>query len=161
MGRSDNETWADAFFADAAAAGMRQPVIPASGLDARGYRLPWPSGMRVLEIDQPQVRGFKTATLAALGAAPTSELRTVPIDPRRDWPGALRDRGFDHGRLTAWTAAGLLGFLPPQAQDRLLDNITALSADGSRLVAEVFLNISAHQHGLNGATHVARKRTRH
>ena len=33
----------------------------ASGLDARGYRLSWPSGMTVFEIDQPKVLEFKTA----------------------------------------------------------------------------------------------------
>ena len=130
----------DQFVADAAAAGIRQAVILASGLDARGYRLSWPSDMTVFEIDQPQVIEFKTATLAALGAKPTVDLRAVPIDLRDDWPAALRQAGFDAQRPTAWIAEGLLAFLPPEAQDRLLDNITALSADGSRLVAEIFLN---------------------
>ncbi|AKN17966.1 hypothetical protein MHAE_16431 [Mycobacterium haemophilum DSM 44634] len=133
----------DAFLADAAlseAPGIRQAVILASGLDARGYRLAWPTGMTVFEIDQPQVLEFKSFTLAALDASPTTDLRAVPIDLRHDWPSALRQAGFDPGRRTAWLAEGLLAFLPSQAQDRLLDNITALSADGSRLVAETFLN---------------------
>jgi O-methyltransferase involved in polyketide biosynthesis len=34
----------------------------------------------------------------------------------------------------------------------LLDNITGLSAEGSQLVAEVFLNSAANQQALNGAT---------
>ena len=130
----------DRFVHAAATAGVRQVVILASGLDARGYRLSWPSDMTVFEIDQPQVIEFKTATLTALGAEPTVDLRAVPIDLRDDWPAALRQAGFDAGRPTAWIAEGLLAFLPPEAQDRLLDNITTLSADGSRLVAEIFLN---------------------
>ena len=130
----------DTFLADAAAAGIRQAVILASGLDARGYRLTWPAGMTLFEIDQPQVIEFKTATLAALGAYPSVDLRPVPIDLRHDWPSALRDSGFDAEQPTAWVAEGLLAFLSPDAQDRLLDNITALSADGSRLVTETFLN---------------------
>ena len=130
----------DAHFAGAVAAGIRQVVILASGLDARGYRLSWPSDMTVFEIDQPEVIAFKTATLAALGAEPTVTLRPVPIDLRDDWPAALRRAGLDAGRPTAWIAEGLLSFLPPEAQDRLLDNITSLSAAGSRLVAEIFLN---------------------
>ena len=60
----------DAFLVDAAAAGIRQAVILASGLDARGYRLTWPAGMTLFEVDQPRVIEFKTATLAALGAGP-------------------------------------------------------------------------------------------
>lgn len=130
----------DAFLADAAAAGIRQAVILASGLDARGYRLSWPAGTTVFEIDQPDVIEFKATTLAALGAGPTVDLRPVPVDLRNDWPAALADAGFDAALPTAWVAEGLLAFLPPEAQDRLLDNITALSADGSRLVAEIFLS---------------------
>lgn len=130
----------DSFCADAAAAGIRQTVILASGLDARGYRLDWPAGMTVFEIDQPQVLEFKATTVTALGAEPTADLRAVPIDLRHDWPAALQQAGFDTTRPTAWIAEGLLAFLPPDAQDRLLDSITELSADGSRLVAEIFLN---------------------
>jgi methyltransferase (TIGR00027 family) len=141
----------DAFFAEAAAAGIRQVVILASGLDARGYRLKWPAGTTVFEIDQPQVIDFKAATIAGLGAEPTADIRAVPIDLRHDWPSALRQAGFDAERPAAWAAEGLLGFLPPDAQDRLLDNVTALSADGSRLVAEIFLGSDANQQALNAA----------
>ncbi|OBF56127.1 SAM-dependent methyltransferase [Mycolicibacterium monacense] len=116
--------------------GLPQAVILASGLDARAYRLPWPSGSVVYEIDQPEVIEFKTRTLADLGASPAAELRTVAIDLRDDWPRALRDRGFDPTAPTAWIAEGLLIYLPPDAQDRLFDNITALSAPGSRLATE-------------------------
>ncbi len=141
----------DTFFSRAAAAGIRQVVILASGLDARAYRLPWAAGTTVFEIDQPQVIDFKAVTIAELGANSTAEVRAVPIDLRHDWPSALRQAGFDTARPAAWAAEGLLGFLPPEAQDRLLDNITELSADGSRLVAEVFLNSEANQQALNAA----------
>ncbi|HEY1842214.1 MAG TPA: class I SAM-dependent methyltransferase, partial [Mycobacterium sp.] len=126
----------DAFFAEATQAGVRQAVILASGLDARAYRLDWPTGMTVFEVDQPAVIAFKTETLAELGAAPTADRRTVAIDLRNDWPAALTEAGFDRSQPTAWIAEGLLGYLPPEAQDRLLDNISALSADGSRLATE-------------------------
>jgi methyltransferase (TIGR00027 family) len=126
----------DSFFADATQAGIRQAVILASGLDARAYRLTWPADMTVFEIDQPQVIAFKTTTLNSLGAAPTTELRTVAIDLRQDWPNALREAGLDTSQPTAWIAEGLLGYLPPEAQDLLMDNITALSAEGSRLAVE-------------------------
>jgi methyltransferase (TIGR00027 family) len=123
----------DSFFLSAAEAGVRQAVILASGLDTRAYRLPWPAGTVVYEIDQPQVIEFKTRTLADLGATPTADRRAVGIDLRDDWPAALRASGLDPTRPTAWIAEGLLGYLPPDAQDRLFDNITALSAPGSRI----------------------------
>lgn len=132
----------DSFFRDATQAGIRQAVILASGLDARAYRLTWPAGMTVFEVDQPEVIAFKSATLADMGAAPTADRRTVAIDLRNDWPTALLEAGFDRGRPTAWIAEGLFGYLPPEAQDRLLDNISALSAEGSRLATEAVPNIS-------------------
>jgi methyltransferase (TIGR00027 family) len=126
----------DDFFTAAADAGIRQAVILAAGLDTRAYRLPWPAGTAVFEVDQPQVIEFKTTTLDGLGAEPTAVRRTVAIDLREDWPTALREAGFDPSAPTAWIAEGLLVYLPPDAQDRLFDNITALSAPGSRLATE-------------------------
>jgi methyltransferase (TIGR00027 family) len=126
----------DEFFLDATSAGIRQAVILASGLDARAYRLPWPDGTTVYEIDQQQVIEFKSRTLAELGARPTALRRAVAIDLRDDWPTALKAAGFDPERPSAWSAEGLLGYLPPDAQDRLLDTITELSAPGSRVATE-------------------------
>lgn len=126
----------DDFFRDAGQAGIRQAVILASGLDSRSYRLPWPDGTTVYEIDQPQVIEFKVTTMASIGAAPAAHLRTVGIDLRQDWPTALRDSGFDPEQPTAWSAEGLLVYLPPAAQDKLFDDIGSLSAPGSRLATE-------------------------
>ncbi len=126
----------DDFFLAAGQAGIRQAVILAAGLDARAYRLRWPDGTVVYEIDQPRVIEFKTRTLARLGAEPTAERRTVAADLRHDWPAALTAAGFDPAAPTVWIAEGLFGYLPPDAQDRLLDQITDLSAVGSRLGVE-------------------------
>jgi methyltransferase (TIGR00027 family) len=126
----------DEYFARATDNGVRQAVILASGLDARAYRLPWPDGTVVYEIDQPQVIEFKTTTLAGIGAQPSATRRTVAIDLRADWPTALREAGLDPTKPTAWLAEGLLIYLPPEAQDRLFDNIAALSAPGSTIATE-------------------------
>ncbi|OMC54201.1 SAM-dependent methyltransferase [Mycobacterium sp. IS-836] len=126
----------DDFFLNAARDGVRQSVILAAGLDARAYRLSWPPGSVVYEVDQPQVIEFKSATMAALGAAPSADRRTVSIDLREDWPEALRASGFDVTQPTSWSAEGLLMYLPPEAQDRLFDNITSMSAPGSKLATE-------------------------
>ena len=126
----------DEFFVGAAAAGIQQAVILAAGLDSRAYRLDWPAGSVVYEVDQPQVVMFKTEKMADLGAEPTAQRRTVSIDLREDWPTALRDSGFDDTKPSAWSAEGLLMYLPPEAQDRLFDHITALSAPGSQIATE-------------------------
>lgn len=126
----------DNFFTEAGGAGIRQAVILASGLDTRAYRLPWPDGTVVFEIDQPTVIEFKTRVLAESGAVPAADRRTVGIDLREDWPEVLRECGFNPNTPTAWIAEGLLIYLPPDAQDLLLDAITELSAPGSRLATE-------------------------
>ena len=127
----------DDYFAEATGAGLRQVVIVASGLDARPYRLSWPTGTTVYELDQPEVIDFKTSTLSKFGAVPASEHRPVGTDLREDWPAALQRAGFDATQPTAWLAEGvLIGFLPPEAEVRLLDNVIALSAAGSRLAAD-------------------------
>ncbi|TDW22599.1 SAM-dependent methyltransferase [Kribbella kalugense] len=126
----------DEFFLDATDAGITQVVILASGLDSRAYRLPWPTGTVVFELDQPEVIEFKTRALAELGSAPTADRRVAAVDLRDDWPAVLRAAGFDPSQPTAWSAEGLLGYLPPEAQDNLLDTITELSAPGSRLATE-------------------------
>ena len=121
---------------ESTAAGVRQVVILASGLDSRAYRLPWPTGTVVYELDQPRVIAFKSETLEAVGAEPTTTRVAIPIDLRDDWPSALRAAGFDPSAPTAWLAEGLLIYLPPDAQDRLFDQITALSAAGSAVATE-------------------------
>ncbi|WP_343600635.1 class I SAM-dependent methyltransferase [Mycobacterium sp.] len=123
----------DEFFLTAAEAGVQQMVILASGLDSRVWRLPWPDGIAVYEVDQPKVLDFKDATLRRHGARPAAKLVYVPVDLRQDWPRALRDAGFDPARPTGWSAEGLLRYLTPSDQDSLFQRIHALSAVGSRL----------------------------
>jgi len=134
--------WFDKLFTDAATAGVRQAVILAAGLDARAYRLDWPDGTTVYELDQPEVIDFKTKTLAGLDAKPRANRLTVAIDLRDDWPKALLDNGFDPTQPTAWIAEGLLIYLPPEAQDLLFDRINELSAPGSRVATEHIPDVS-------------------
>ncbi|WP_083410372.1 class I SAM-dependent methyltransferase [Mycolicibacterium rutilum] len=126
----------DAFFREAAEAGIRQVVILAAGLDSRAYRLAWPAGTVVYEIDQPKVLEYKSARLAEHGAQPSARRVEVAVDLRFDWPKALREAGFDPGVPTAWLAEGLLMYLPADAQDRLFELVTELSAPGSRVSVE-------------------------
>ncbi|MCU1697297.1 MAG: methyltransferase [Mycobacterium sp.] len=130
----------DEFFLAAAAAGVRQSVILAAGLDARAWRLAWPDGSVVYEIDQPKVLAFKTETLESHGATPIARYVSVAIDLRQDWPAALQQAGFDPGLPTAWSAEGLLPYLPAEAQDLLFERIQGLSAPGTRIAVEAFNN---------------------
>jgi methyltransferase (TIGR00027 family) len=126
----------DSYFRTAAADGVRQVVLLAAGLDSRGYRLDWPDGTVVFELDQPQVLGFKRETLARHGAVPTAERREIAVDLRDDWPQALRDNGFNPAKPSAWIAEGLLIYLPAAAQHQLFAGIDALAAPASHAAVE-------------------------
>src|ERR1700744_3536022 len=127
----------DEFFLNAADTGVRQVVILAAGLDARTWRLPWPDGTVVYELDQPKVLDFKGTTLREHGANPTARLVNIAIDLRQDWPKALQEAGFDPSQPSAWSAEGLVRYLPAQAQDLLFERIVSLSAPGSWLASNV------------------------
>lgn len=126
----------DEFFLAATKAGARQAVILAAGLDSRAWRLAWPDGTTVYELDQPKVLEFKSSTLRQHGAEPTARLVHVAVDLRQDWPKALQQAGFDPSAPSVWSAEGLLPFLPAAAQDLLFERVTALSAPGSRIAVE-------------------------
>lgn len=128
----------DEYLTDATEAGIRQVVILAAGLDSRAYRLPWPAGTEVYEIDQPKVLKYKTDILSAHGVVPVANRHSVAVDLRDDWPAALTAAGFQAAEPTAWLAEGLLAYLPSDAQDRLFEMCTALSAPGSQLAVEEF-----------------------
>jgi methyltransferase (TIGR00027 family) len=126
----------DQFFVDATKAGIRQAVILAAGLDARSWRLPWPDGTTVYELDQPRVLEFKSSTLAEHGAEPACHRVAVPVDLRQDWPEALRQAGFVASSPSAWSAEGLMPYLPAAAQDLLFERVHELTAAGSRVAVE-------------------------
>jgi methyltransferase (TIGR00027 family) len=126
----------DAYFRRAADAGSRQVVVLAAGLDSRAYRLPWPDGTTVFELDRPQVLDFKREVLSAHGAQPRAERHEIAIDLRDDWPQALRDSGFDAAKPSAWIAEGLLIYLPAAAQEQLFTGIDSLACLGSHVAVE-------------------------
>jgi methyltransferase (TIGR00027 family) len=126
----------DSFFLDATRAGIHQVVILAAGLDARSWRLPWPDGVTVYELDQPKVLDFKASTLHEHGAEPACHRVAVPVDLRQDWPAALQQAGFDPTAPSVWSAEGLTPYLPAAAQDLLLERVHDLTVAGSRVAVE-------------------------
>ncbi len=134
----------DDYLLGAAADGIRQVVLLAAGLDTRAYRLPWPDGVRLYELDLPPVLEFKERVLAVESAAPRCERTALDVDLRdADWPDRLVAAGFDPEAPTAWLVEGLLIYLTEQQAAGLLDTVGRLSAPGSRLAHERGRDISA------------------
>ncbi|GLX53010.1 putative S-adenosyl-L-methionine-dependent methyltransferase [Streptomyces hygroscopicus subsp. hygroscopicus] len=117
--------------------GARQVVLLGAGLDCRAYRLDWPQGCVVYEVDTAAVLAFKQTVLDRLRATPVAERRTLAADLRDDWADALVSAGFDAAAPTAWLAEGLLLYLPAPAERRLVATVDRLSAADSTLAYEI------------------------
>ncbi|WP_333770020.1 class I SAM-dependent methyltransferase [Streptomyces sp. IBSBF 2435] len=117
----------------------RQVVLFGAGLDSRAFRLAWPAGTVVFEIDRAGVLAFKHEVLDGLSAAPSAARVPIPVDLRADWVAALADAGFDPAAPSVWLAEGLMFYLPPAAETYLIDTVDRLSTGGSALAFEVKL----------------------
>jgi methyltransferase (TIGR00027 family) len=123
----------DEFFSSAGEAGIRQAVIVAAGLDSRAYRLEWPDGTTIFEVDLPKVLEFKARVLNEQGATAKARRSEVAADLRTDWPTPLKAAGFDPQIASAWSVEGILPYLTDDAQTTLFTRISELCAPGSRV----------------------------
>jgi methyltransferase (TIGR00027 family) len=116
---------------------LRQVVLLGAGLDTRAWRLSWPVGVVVYELDRAEVLQAKAATLAGAGseagAEPACDRRPVAADLASDWGPALRDAGFDRALPAAWLVEGVLFYLPEGVIHGVLEIVSSLAAPGSRL----------------------------
>jgi methyltransferase (TIGR00027 family) len=126
----------DDYLLDACAHGCRQVVLLAAGLDTRAFRLDWPAGVRLFELDLPDVQRFKAAVLATGAAAPRCERTVLSGDLRDDWSTTLVAAGFEPNVATAWLAEGLLVYLTADDAAHVLTEVGTVSAPGSRLALE-------------------------
>jgi methyltransferase (TIGR00027 family) len=112
---------------------IRQVVLPAVGFDTRAFRLPWPAGTRIFEIDHPQLLERKDQVLRAAGARATSVRTTIGEDLAGPWVEALVDAGFDPGAPSGWLLEGFLFYLSLEEVTRIVDQVSELAVSGSRL----------------------------
>jgi hypothetical protein len=79
----------------ACVAGVGQVVLLAAGLDSRAFRIDWPDGVRLFEIDLPSMLEFKNEVLRKQGPLARCARTAVGVDLREDWAPALANAGFD------------------------------------------------------------------
>ena len=126
----------DFLVAAAAKPGIRQVVLAPSGMDSRPFRLSWPDGVRVFEVDRPPVIAVKEAMLADF--EPTVDRTTVAVDLRDDsWTDRLTAAGYDPEAPSVWLLEGLLYYIPEPAVHHILDGVRAITAPGSVIAADV------------------------
>lgn len=114
-----------------------QVVMLAAGMDTRAFRLDWPAGTTIFEVDRDDVFDYKEPILARLGAAPRCDRRLVRADLALDWLPRLMDAGFNPARPTAFVIEGLLMYLDPEAVDRLFETLARVAVDGSWMGGDI------------------------
>jgi len=122
----------DDLLLEACMRGTRQVVILGAGLDARAFRLNWPDGLRLFELDMGGVLDFKQSVIQAEGWRPACIRAVVPVDLSEDWGPPLREAGLDEAAPVAFVAEGLLAYLSQEASDALVARAAAMSPSGSR-----------------------------
>lgn len=127
----------DAIEAILAASRINQIVMIAAGMDSRAFRLKWPEGTAVYEVDHQALLDEKRRRLLSLGANPNTNRIEVPADLATDWLDHLRRAGFDGSRKTLWIAEGLLFFLSRNQVDSLLAVLRDASVSGSWLITDM------------------------
>ncbi|MET9091438.1 SAM-dependent methyltransferase [Streptomyces cyaneofuscatus] len=120
-----------------AGGGIQQVVLIAAGMDTRAFRLDWPDGTELYEVDHAPLIAEKRRRLDALGAEPRTDRREVSADLTKEWLPALEAAGFDRGRPTLWVAEGLTFFLTEEQAGGLLELLASASAPGSHLAFDI------------------------
>jgi methyltransferase (TIGR00027 family) len=118
--------------------GIRQVVIVGAGLDARSFRLPLPDGTTVFEVDRDDVLAVKQRVVDAAALRPRGR-RLVVVGDVTDpgWLGSLEHSGWRSGEPTLWILEGFLIYFEAEVRTRILSELSAVSATGSRLGATV------------------------
>ncbi|MGB3240443.1 MAG: SAM-dependent methyltransferase [Geitlerinemataceae cyanobacterium] len=110
---------------------VRQVVILASGLDTRAYRLPWCSGMKLYELDFPEVLDYKESCLKNINFK--CDRYGIPADLNQPWEDKLIAAGYCPEHPSIWLAEGLLMSLSEDRVHQILSTISRLSISGSYL----------------------------
>jgi methyltransferase (TIGR00027 family) len=110
---------------------IRQVVLMAAGLDTRAFRLDWPAGTCLFELDQPHVLQYKEEVLHAAGARPACQRRLIEADLTSPWQEKLLGSNFDARLPSAWLLEGFLFYLSNESITQVIDGVTGLAAPGS------------------------------
>jgi methyltransferase (TIGR00027 family) len=117
---------------------VRQLVTLGAGMDTRAFRIRWPDGFRLWEVDTPELFSMKETRLRSARAVPTCERTVVEADlTSQRWADRLLESGLDKGRPVIWLAEGLFEYLDAVDVGHILERASQLSGEASRFGCEI------------------------
>lgn len=126
----------DEKFKNALNNGIRQVVMVAAGMDSRSYRLNFPPGTKVFELDQPDVLKYKDEKLAKV--KPNCHRLAIEVDLREEWQSKLIEAGFNPTERTLWSVEGLLMYLNEAQVITLFERINTLASTNDIMLFDIF-----------------------
>jgi methyltransferase (TIGR00027 family) len=100
----------DDYLLAAAHTGVRQVVLLGAGFDSRAFRLGWPKGCVVFELDQEPILRFKQEVLD--GSRPQARRIAIATDLTGNWADQLISAGFDPAGPSVWLAGASCSTCP-------------------------------------------------
>ena len=119
---------------------VEQYVILGAGYDSRAYNLKLPSGLKIFEVDQPEVQEIKLSKLP--DEIPNSENITyVSVDFNyQSLKNQLLNSGFDKSKSTIYTLEGVSQYITREALNSTLSELALLTPNSNATFFMSYVN---------------------
>ena len=115
--------------------GIRQIVMLAAGMDTRAFRLSFPAGSKVFELDRKEVLEYKQKKLSHI--QPQCTRLELAVDLTGDWQGKLLQAGFNRSEPTLWMVEGLIMYLKEPQVEALFEKISKMASPGDIMLFDI------------------------
>ena len=119
---------------------VEQYVILGAGYDSRAHRLKLPSGLKIFEVDQPEVQEIKISKLP--DEIPNAENITyVSVDfNHQSLKNQLLNSGFDKSKSTIYTLEGVSQYITREALNSTLSELALLTPNSNATFFMSYVN---------------------
>ena len=119
---------------------VEQYVILGAGYDSRAYNLKLPSGLKIFEVDQPEVQKIKRSKLP--DEIPNAENITyVSVDfNHQSLKNQLLNSGFDKSKSTIYTLEGVSQYITREALNSTLSELALLTPNSNATFFMSYVN---------------------
>ena len=119
---------------------LEQYVILGAGYDSRAHRLKLPSGLKIFEVDQPEVQEIKRSKLPD-EIANAENVTYVSIDFNyQSLKEQLLNAGFDQSKSTIFTLEGVSQYITREALNSTLSELALLTPNSNATFFMSYVN---------------------